>query len=127
MTQTTVNLVSDKIVKESPQLAVIAKQQRRYEHSLGGRGSVKSVNSQSLCDVPEVARLNDEDTPEDDIVDEDHQRSNDTVKKRDKDESSEKFFKPMFIRKSLKPEDEANQSMVQDEYYKVNNNVKSKL
>ena len=33
----------------------------------------------------------------------------------------------MFIRKSLKPEDEANQSMVQDEYYKVNSSkVKSK-
>ena len=70
ITQTTVHLVTDKAIKESPQLTVIAKQQRRYDQSIGGRESVKSINSQSLCDVPEVVRLNDEDTPDDDVCEE---------------------------------------------------------
>ncbi len=59
--------------------------------------------------MPEVARLNDEDTPEDDIVDEDNQRKdNRRDDKRQSFANAEKFGKAMFIRKSLKPEDEAN-------------------
>jgi hypothetical protein len=58
--------------------------------------------------VPEVARLNDEDTPEDDIVDEDQQKVNQRDYKRQSLDNAEKFGKAMFIRKSLKPEDEAN-------------------
>ncbi len=58
--------------------------------------------------MPEVARLNDEDTPEDDIVDEDQQKVNQRDYKRQSLDNAEKFGKAMFIRKSLKPEDEAN-------------------
>jgi hypothetical protein len=58
--------------------------------------------------VPEVARLNDEDTPEDDIVEEDQQKVNQRDYKRQSLDNCEKFGKAMFIRKSLKPEDEAN-------------------
>jgi hypothetical protein len=59
--------------------------------------------------VPEVARLNDEDTPEDHIVDEDNQRKNNRRDdKRQSLDNAEKLGKAMFIRKSLKPEDEAN-------------------
>jgi hypothetical protein len=67
--------------------------------------------------VPEVARLNDEDTPDDDVCEEDIKPVN--RKKQKTKGLNEKTQKPAVVQKRINQEDEANLSLVQDEYYKV--------
>jgi len=77
-TQQTVNLVTERQVKASPQLNVIAKQQQRFDSAL-------NFISQGLADVPEVTQMMDEDTPDEGLSENeiqlgDHERGKEAIK-----------------------------------------------